>query len=303
MSFLVRLPLELYEDDAFRGYVPGAFSLANARAAMWLAQLSYEDEPAKQDLILKKWGLRRITTFLKPFSSVLPMSSTGGFVARTADTVFVIFEGTDPLLIANWVSDFRFVPNKHGIHQGFGEALNSVWDDLKLALDQAKPISRLVVTGHSLGAALATLFAHRASAGLGIVPEAIYAFGMPRVGTPAFAAAYNKRLGDRTYRLVHGHDIVPTVPPTALGFNHVGRYLACATRKRFADAAKVMEISDAPPFVESWLNGTRAGLRDLFLDAAPRPQSRSPIIEASHLLPPGFADHLPDRYWRALKSH
>ena len=302
MSFLVRLPIDLYDDDAFIGYKPGSFSLVNARAAMWLAQLSYEDQPDKQDLILKKWGLQRITSFNRPFPSLLPMSSTGGFVARDADTVFVVFEGTDPLLVANWVSDFNFAPNKLGIHQGFSEALDAAWDDLKVALDKAKPFSRLVISGHSLGAALAGLCADRASSELKIMPETVHAFGMPRVGTLGFAAAYNERLGNRTYRLVHGHDIVATVPPTESGFRHVGRYLACASEQRFADTAQAMTVIDEPPFVETVLNGTRAGLRDLLFGRAPRPISPSPVIQASNLLPPGLADHLPDRYWRALKS-
>ena len=141
MSFLVRLPLELYERNAFDAFVPGSFSIGTARAAMWLAQLSYEDENAKQDSILKQWGVKRIASFNRPFVSALPMPSTAGFVARNDSAVFIAFEGTDPLLLANWVTDFRFLPNKLGIHQGFGEALDAVWSDIIAALEQSKPIS------------------------------------------------------------------------------------------------------------------------------------------------------------------
>jgi len=37
---------------------------------------------------------------------------------------------------------------------------------------------------------------------------------MPRVGDADFAKRYNDTLGDTTYRLVHGADIVATIPPS-----------------------------------------------------------------------------------------
>ena len=302
MSFLTRLPLDRYEGDAFAGFAHGPFSIGTARAAMWLAQLSYEDETAKQDKILENWGLKRSVSYNRPFPSVLPMPSTGGFVAYNDNTTFIVFQGTDPLLLANWVSDFNFLPNRLGIHQGFHEALDVVWGDIIKALERTKPIPRLFIAGHSLGAALATLCANRVVDELGVVPEAVYGFGMPRVGTPTFAAAYNGKLGDRTYRLIHGDDIVPTVPPTKFGFCHVGRCVVCKTEGRFAIDKLSAEPNDAPPFVESWLSGLTAGIRRFFLRHGFRPADPHPIIQASRLLPPGFSDHLPDRYWRALKT-
>jgi hypothetical protein len=302
MSFLVRLPLELYEQDAFEAFAPGSFSIGTARAAMWLAQLSYEDENAKQDSVLKQWGVKRIASFNRPFVSALPMPSTAGFVARNDSTVFIAFGGTDPLLMANWVTDFNWLPNKLGIHQGFVEALDVVWSDIIAALEQSKPISRILTTGHSLGAALAALCASRIASELEVTAEAIYGFGMPRVGTPAFAAAYNPLLGDRTYRFVYGSDIVPTVPPTKFGFCHVGRYVPCKAGEHFAANALSAEPSDAPPFVESLLIGMKAGLHQLFFAHDSFPADSGPIMRASRLLPPGLGDHLPDRYWRALKT-
>jgi triacylglycerol lipase len=302
MSFLIRLPLDRYERDAFSGFAPGPFSIGTARAAMWLAQLSYEDETEKQDQILEHWGLKRVVSYNRPFPSVLPMPSTGGFVARNDDGTFIVFQGTDPLLLANWVSDFNFLPNRLGIHQGFHEALDVAWNDITKALERSRPIPRLFIAGHSLGAALAALCASRVADELGIMPEAVYGFGMPRVGTPSFAATYNKKLGSRTYRLVHGDDIVPTVPPTRFGFCHVGRCVVCKAQQTFAIDKLSAEPNDAPPFVESWLSGMKAGIRRFFFRHGLLPADPHPIIQASRLLPPGFSDHLPDRYWRALKT-
>jgi hypothetical protein len=47
MTFLVRLPLSEYPTNAFAGFGLGEFTLLTARAGAWLAQLAYEDEPAK----------------------------------------------------------------------------------------------------------------------------------------------------------------------------------------------------------------------------------------------------------------
>jgi Lipase (class 3) len=302
MSFLVRLPYDRYERDAFAEFAHGPFSLGTARASMWLAQLSYEDEITKQDKILTHWGLRRLVSYNRPFPSVLPMPSTGGFVARNHDTTFIVFQGTDPLLLANWVSDFNFLPNAQGLHQGFHKALDVVWDDVTGALKQGPPTTHLLITGHSLGAALAALCASRVADELGIVTDAVYAFGMPRVGTPDFAAKYNARLGDRTYRLVHGDDVVPTVPPTKFGFQHVGRSVICKGHELFAADSLSAKPTDSPPFVETWLSGVKSGIRRFFLRHGLLPTDPHPIIQASRMLPPGFADHLPDRYWRALKA-
>src|SRR5205085_8530339 len=60
MSFLVRLPEETYRDDAFARFKADAadFTLGNAQAMMWLAQLAYEtDDPQKIKRILGRFGL------------------------------------------------------------------------------------------------------------------------------------------------------------------------------------------------------------------------------------------------------
>lgn len=36
-----------------------------------------------------------------------------------------------------------------------------------------------------------------------------------------FAAAYESVLGQKTWRVTHAHDVVPSVPPRLVGFHHV----------------------------------------------------------------------------------
>jgi hypothetical protein len=61
----------------------------------------------------------------------------------------------------------------------------------------------LFYTGHSLGAALATLAAGR------FPPRALYTFGSPRVGDGEFATTLE---GVPTFRLVNNRDLVTGVP-------------------------------------------------------------------------------------------
>src|SRR5258708_4320788 len=114
-----------------------------------------------------------------------------------------------------------------------------MWGRFAGAIEEERvgpPDGQLIFTGHSLGGALAVLAAARAAAARRAI-SAVYTFGMPRTGNAAFADDYNRRLGDRTYRLVYGSDIVPTVPPSAdpkLPYRHVGRYLRSVSG-RFED--------------------------------------------------------------------
>src|SRR5262245_57879144 len=99
----------------------------------------------------------------------------------------------------------------------------------------ARPPNPLVVfTGHSLGGALAVIAAERAMRANIAQATCVYTFGSPRTGGSAFFDRYTQRLGDVTFRLVHGTDIVATVPPALNNrFLHVGRLIQCPTDGRF----------------------------------------------------------------------
>jgi predicted lipase len=48
------------------------------------------------------------------------------------------------------------------------------------------------------------------------VPVSCYTFGSPRVGNNAFVKEFN-RIVDKAVRVVHRNDLVPTLPPAAVG--------------------------------------------------------------------------------------
>jgi hypothetical protein len=76
------------------------------------------------------------------------------------------------------------------------------------------------ITGHSLGAALATLYTLENALTDKIPNPGLCTFASPFVGDAAFAAAFNG-LGLTSWRIVNAPDIVPNLPPEILGFTHV----------------------------------------------------------------------------------
>ncbi|CAI5522387.1 unnamed protein product [Closterium sp. Naga37s-1] len=105
------------------------------------------------------------------------------------------------------------------VHDGFLDGYKSVKPRLLLLLKAILASSsekyHIMVTGHSLGGALSTLFTYdlaqsdlKKQHGFTL---SLYNFGSPRVGNHAFAARFNQLVGD-SWRIANDHDIVPRVP-------------------------------------------------------------------------------------------
>ena len=322
MSILTRVPRSVYDRnrDAFDAFVPTVeYNAGNAKAMAWLAQLAYEtEEPGKITEVLSGWGLAMAGGVIACNDrAALPTAETRGFVAHGRGASFVAFAGTDPVLLANWTTNFDLLPVARGISRGFRDAAAIAMDDVLDRLGAVAPGNHLYVTGHSLGGALAVLTA-LALAGRGRMPDAVYTQGMPRPGNGAFADGYNAVLGDRTYRLVYADDLVPTVPPSGLGYRHVGQYLRCERGGTFHGIAPDPDTGvDAPLFtdgvhkdwqdalygithpLEALTRQVKPAIRVLFGD--PTDAGRTDTIGALiELLPPRLRDHVPDRYCAAL---
>jgi hypothetical protein len=121
----------------------------------------------------------------------------------------VAFRGTDASDPTDLGDDAKFFQTKWPqgglVHRGFAEALGQILPSLTEALAQVS--GRILFTGHSLGAALATLLASIRR------PDFLYTFGSPRVGDSEFVSTLNG-LGNR--RFVNCSDIVTRIPPESL---------------------------------------------------------------------------------------
>jgi hypothetical protein len=304
MSVLVELPEQQYIASAFQMFAPQpGFTLGNARAMAWMSQLAYETQSDKVTRIGALWGFDEVRCFQQPAKTTLPISSTHGVIGFRGDATIVAFAGTDPLNLLNWLSDFYLGRPGEDAHEGFVDAAAAVWGQIGDIVGQSIANNRaLFIIGHSLGAAIALVTAEHARVEKNLDHVEIYVFGSPRVWQADAATAFIQLFGPTTYRLVYGADVVASVPPTALGFRHVGRLLQCARGEKF-DAAnlRASDDSDDPVFGAGSLALLPDKLR-LMLGGL-SPSTRTDLIgQASQLLLPLLADHLPDRYCTALAS-
>eukprot|EP01119_Soliformovum_irregulare_P024194 TRINITY_DN8616_c0_g1_i1.p1 TRINITY_DN8616_c0_g1~~TRINITY_DN8616_c0_g1_i1.p1 ORF type:complete len:159 (-),score=33.30 TRINITY_DN8616_c0_g1_i1:49-525(-) len=91
--------------------------------------------------------------------------------------------------------------------------------DAASSLRRAHPSKDIIVTGHSLGAALSTLAALDIKESLG-ESSTVWNYGDPRVGNDVFAEYWTQQVGG-AWRTVNRADIVPHLPPQAFGFHHI----------------------------------------------------------------------------------
>ncbi len=162
---------------------------------------------------------------LPMLSSMLKLGPVFGFVAKGPGAVFVSFRGTETP--EEWLCDFEAIPTgceigSGTVHAGFQIVYEVIRDSALAGLHGAlTPGDQLLVTGHSLGAALALLFADDA---FSITQKIqVCTFAGPRIALNDFVATYNKNLPDTT-RVVNRWDIVPNVPvpaPPSCLYEHV----------------------------------------------------------------------------------
>ena len=159
-----------------------------------------------------------------------------GFVAQDpGGNVVVAIRGTDG--IKEWVQDAKFLAVKCPFLAGAGlteDGFTAVYESLRVAQDTnskrlvdalpgmafPKPVSSLIICGHSLGGALATLLALDVAANTALGRDLVaYTYASPRTGDPSFADTYNQVVPN-TIRIANRLDIVPKLPLPPL-YQHV----------------------------------------------------------------------------------
>ncbi|KAJ5146541.1 Lipase class 3 [Penicillium bovifimosum] len=166
------------------------------------------------------------TETLYEFDKSCSYGNVAGFLAvdRTNQLLVVSFRGSRTL--STWLANINFdltdasslCPGCEA-HDGFLQSWETVADDLtaKIAAAQATYSGyTLVLTGHSFGAAVAAL-GGTALRNAGYAPN-VYSYGQPRVGNKALAT-YITNQGS-IWRVTHTEDLVPKLPPAAVGFSH-----------------------------------------------------------------------------------
>ena len=169
------------------------------------------------------------------FYSTLYNASTGvaGFITldEEAEEIAVTFRGS--YAAQNFVLDLMTTPvpfvgvnEDVRVHQGYLLCLNSIYDQLRAklqALNTDHPDYRIVFSGHSLGAAVATLalLKTRSEAAFRARTFAHFSYGEPRLGDHTFAQWVNA-MNWTAARVVNYDDVVPHIFPPTDVYTHFG---------------------------------------------------------------------------------
>ncbi|XP_038881015.1 triacylglycerol lipase OBL1-like [Benincasa hispida] len=248
---------------------------------MMASKLAYENQARVKLVVNDVWKMEFLG-FFNFWNEYEEKCSTQAFMMRDTkvghhDTIIVSFRGTEPFNADDWSSDFDIswyeIKGVGKIHGGFMKALglqkSKGWPKKIERQDhERRPLAyytlrkrlkelvkenertRFVVTGHSLGGALAVLFpfilAFHDQKLLLERLEGVYTFGQPRVGDHKFGEFMLKtfsRYKIRYYRFVYGFDMVPRLPldDKALMFKHFGRCI-------YFDLNYVAKILEEEPF-------------------------------------------------------
>ena len=166
-----------------------------------------------------------LTAMTSPHPVVTAMTNNTnifGLMGRNpaSRTAFVSFRGTSDL--AEWVADIDAIPDDYRpisgfgqVHSGFQEVYQLVRNNIATNLAAAVAgCDQILITGHSLGGALAVLAAPDVARNMppNTIEPRLITFAGPRVGVSDFAEKFNAAI-ESCYRVVNFLDIVPLLPP------------------------------------------------------------------------------------------
>lgn len=146
-----------------------------------------------------------------------PGTDAQAFVVRDNRAIVVAIRGTemdsplDVLLDASVVTSNGIFK---GAHAGFASAVYSLAPSVTDVIRDAKsrdPRLQVWLTGHSLGGAMAQIYAMHLR-DVGIRVDGVVTFGAPAPGKSDFSVFYGG-LAERTHRFENEEDIVPCMPP------------------------------------------------------------------------------------------
>lgn len=144
----------------------------------------------------------------------------------TNKRICVVFRGSESR--SDWYYDLMITKHRLSrniyVHSGFHSQLhiNKNFEKISECVKQLladHPDYTLYVTGHSLGAALATLYGYQLSK---IINHnvVIVSFASPRVGNYDFKDDFNKQKNLTHYRVTNNRDIITATP--MVNYHHVG---------------------------------------------------------------------------------
>lgn len=216
-------------------------------------------------------------------------STARGFFAGNDKFAILAFRGTEKGNLHDAAADLELSPDIrdlfHGlfIHAGFQRYFDSVSANVANLIREYRKDHRtqeICITGHSLGAALATLAFHQ----LGDPISSLYTFGCPSVGNHVFCRDLMRGGGSLgIYRFVDYEDVVTHIPTGPVYVDP-----ACAVLWIDSDHQVVQNPEKLPDDPRDFLDLARGFFTGSIADP---------------VLPEPLADHSPVRYCHWISQH
>jgi triacylglycerol lipase len=172
------------------------------------AMNAYSQAPVLRDFIVESFNIKGVQFY----------------IFKNPKKIVISFRGTsewkDWLFNGNFCK--RTVPydteGKIKVHSGFYNAYMLVREIIHKRITKT---DNILIVGHSLGGAIATLCAVDIQFNFPEKRIECYTFASPKVGNWAFKQSYDKRV-IMHFRVQQSFDIVPRLPFFFMGFFHVG---------------------------------------------------------------------------------
>lgn len=221
---------------------------------------------SEQDSFINLKTKKLLMPFFKLFKKYIKRVDLQFFLAQTIDTntgkklLIIIFKGTQENV--DWTTNLarkavRF-SNVGYVHEGFKKTSEvffkriknyKIADDFRSTrlsnnLKTLNDDYKILIGGHSLGGAIATLTGCYLY-NLGIAKEnmEIYTFGAPPVGTKAFCQYYENKVN--VYRIVNKNDVIPMLDKV-MNFSHIGKKIVLESNN--------IEAHSCASYVDNLLN-------------------------------------------------
>lgn len=221
-------------DIPFDGYcsVPGNYTNTTAYDHdEAVKMLHYAGAAYCADDHIKSWSCDPHCTDVPSFAPKLVIQNSKlnlqAFIGydNDANTIILSFRGTVGTSITNWINDLTFTqiapfPDYPTVkvHKGFFDMYLALKPEI---LDEISTMPKvpIQITGHSLGAALASVAAFDLGYTEKIELGAMYNFGSPRVGNYDWSEIHRYVVPNH-WRVTHNKDLVVHVPAMQMNFYH-----------------------------------------------------------------------------------
>ncbi|XP_026396879.1 uncharacterized protein LOC113291573 [Papaver somniferum] len=304
-------------------------------------KLTYENAAFVEATVKDHWKMEFLG-FYNYWNEYQKMATTQAFILRDrrsndVDLTVVSFRGTEMFDADAWSTDFDIswyeLPNVGKVHGGFMKALGlqkkqgwpkeivetssrpqvayySIRDKLRKIIRENEK-TKFIVTGHSLGGALAAIFpvilAYHGETELLHRLEGVCTFGKPRVGDQKLAEFMEKQMSLHNVkfsRYVYGNDMVPRLPydDETFMFKHFG---TCIYYDRFYKGKIVKEEPNKNYFSLKWfipkiMNSAMEIVRSFTIHQTYGPEYDEGwfllLFRTIGLALPGVSAHLPQDY-------